>query len=74
VLFGEDQARYVLTVPAAEAESLAAKAKTAGVPALIIGRTGGSSLGLPGEPALAIADLRKIHEDWLPSYMAGKAA
>jgi len=44
------------------------------VPALAIGKTGGASLALPGEPALAIADLRKIHEDWLPSYMAGKAA
>ncbi len=37
-------------------------------------RTGGAALSLPGEPALAIADLRKIHEDWLPFYMAGKAA
>lgn len=51
-----------------------AAAKTAGVPALVIGKTGGASLALPGGPALAIADLRKIHEDWLPSYMAGKAA
>ena len=51
-----------------------AAAKAAGVPALAIGKTGGASLALPGEPALAITDLRKIHEDWLPTYMAGKAA
>jgi phosphoribosylformylglycinamidine synthase len=74
VLFGEDQARYVVAVPAAEAEAVIAAAKAAGVPALAIGRTGGAMLSLPGEPALAVADLRKIHEDWLPSYMAGKAA
>jgi len=73
-LFGEDQARYVLAVPATEADAVIAAAKAAGVPALAIGKTGGASLSLPGEPALAIADLRKIHEDWLPSYMAGKAA
>ena len=48
--------------------------EAAGVPALAIGRTGGTALSLPGEPALAVADLRKIHEDWLPTYMAGKAA
>ena len=53
---------------------LHALALQTGVPALAIGKTGGTSLALPGEPALAIADLRKIHEDWLPSYMAGKAA
>jgi phosphoribosylformylglycinamidine synthase len=73
-LFGEDQARYVMTVPAAEADAVIAAAKAAGVPALTIGKTGGTALSLPGEPALAVADLRKIHEDWLPSYMAGKAA
>jgi phosphoribosylformylglycinamidine synthase len=73
-LFGEDQARYVVTVPSAEADAVLADAKAAGVPALKIGRTGGTSLALPGEPALAIAELRKTHEDWLPSYMAGKAA
>ncbi len=73
-LFGEDQARYVLVVPAAEADAVIAAAKAAGVPALAIGRTGGAALALPGEPALAIAELNTIHEGWLPGYMAGKAA
>jgi phosphoribosylformylglycinamidine synthase len=74
VLFGEDQGRYLLALPADAAEAVVAEAKAAGVPAQIIGKTGGSALALPGEAAVSIADLRKAHESWLPDYMAGKAA
>lgn len=74
VLFGEDQGRYLLSPPAGAAEAIVAEAKAAGVPAQIIGKTGGSELALPGEVAVLIAALRKTHESWLPDYMAGKAA
>jgi phosphoribosylformylglycinamidine (FGAM) synthase-like enzyme len=74
VLFGEDQGRYLLSLPADAAEAVVAEAKAAGVPAEIIGKTGGSELALPGEAAVSIAALRKTHESWLPDYMAGKAA
>ncbi len=74
VLFGEDQGRYLLSLPAGAAEAVVAEAKAVGVPAEIIGKTGGSELALPGEAALSIAALRKTHESWLPDYMAGKAA
>ncbi|MFC5393395.1 phosphoribosylformylglycinamidine synthase subunit PurL [Bosea vestrisii] len=74
VLFGEDQGRYLLSLPTGAAEAVVAEAKAAGVPAEIIGKTGGSVLALPGEAAVSIADLRKTHESWLPDYMAGKAA
>lgn len=73
VLFGEDQGRYLLSLPAGAAEAVVAEAKAAGVPAQIIGKTGGSELALPGEAAVSIAALRKTHEGWLPDYMAGKA-
>ncbi|KRE14728.1 phosphoribosylformylglycinamidine synthase [Bosea sp. Root483D1] len=73
VLFGEDQGRYLLSLPAGAAEAVVAEAKAAGVPAEIIGKTGGSELALPGEPAVSVAALRKAHESWLPDYMAGKA-
>src|SRR5439155_14598750 len=39
--FGEDQARYVLTVKASIAESIMARARTAGVPVRQLGLTGG---------------------------------
>lgn len=74
VLFGEDQGRYVLSLAAGAAEAVVAEAKAAGVPAQIIGTTGGRELALPGEAAVSIAALRKTHESWLPDYMAGKAA
>ena len=74
VLFGEDQGRYLLSLPTGVAEAVVAEAKAAGVAAEIIGKTGGSELALPGEAAVSIAALRKTHESWLPDYMAGKAA
>ena len=73
-LFGEDQARYLVTVPAARAEAILSEAKAAGVPALLLGSTASGSLTLPGESAISLADLRQAHDSWLPAYMAGKAA
>jgi len=70
-LFGEDQARYCITVPADAAPALLATAAKAGVPALVIGTTGGSSLTLPGLGPIDIAVLKRAHDSWLPSYMAG---
>jgi endonuclease-3 len=70
-LFGEDQGRYVIAIPAAQADKIEADAKAAGVPAKRIGTTGGSGIVHAGE-TLDLAALRKLNEDWLPSYMAGK--
>jgi phosphoribosylformylglycinamidine synthase II len=72
--FGEDQARYVVTVQAADADKLIANAKAAGVPAMKIGVTGGNALALPGESPVLIAALTEKFEGWLPAYMAGSAA
>jgi phosphoribosylformylglycinamidine synthase len=68
--FGEDQARYVLAVPAPEAERLLSEAKLAGVPALKLGETGGAALVFDGEPAASVATLKAAHEEWLPKLMA----
>jgi phosphoribosylformylglycinamidine synthase subunit PurL len=70
-LFGEDQARYVLTVPAADAETVLADAASAGVPAMRLGTTGGAELVLPGGERVSVEELRTAHESWLPAYMAG---
>ena len=71
--FGEDQARYVVTAPAADADKLIADAKAAGVPVTKIGVTGGNALALPGESPVLIAALTEKFEGWLPAYMAGSA-
>src|SRR6266567_886857 len=72
--FGEDQARYVVTVAAGVAESIMARARAAGVPARQVGLTGGDALTLEGERPILVAKLRERFEGWLPAYMAGVAA
>jgi len=42
--FGEDQGRYLVTVPEAVSPALIAEARSAGVPARQIGLTGGDAL------------------------------
>ncbi|MBX3488389.1 phosphoribosylformylglycinamidine synthase subunit PurL [Parvibaculum sp.] len=68
--FGEDQARYLVTMPANGAESFIARAAKAGVPALRIGTTGGSELTLAGATPISLVELGVAHEGWLPAYMA----
>ena len=52
--FGEDQARYIVTVPAADAGLVLAKMKGAGVPCARIGTTGGDAIAVAGETAVAV--------------------
>jgi phosphoribosylformylglycinamidine synthase subunit PurL len=69
-LFGEDQARYIVTASAAAAAAIMADAAKAGAPAALIGVTAGQSLTLPGETPISIEALRTAHEGWLPAYMS----
>jgi phosphoribosylformylglycinamidine synthase len=70
--FGEDQARYLATVPAEKAGDVLARAKAANVPVWAIGKTGGDTLTLPGERPILVTILRERFEAWLPAYMAGE--
>ncbi len=67
--FGEDQARYVVTVRAEEAGRVLAKMKGADVPCVRIGTTGGGAIAIAGEPPVSIASLKAGFEGWLPRYM-----
>jgi phosphoribosylformylglycinamidine synthase len=71
--FGEDQARYVITVRPGDAEAATARARAAGVPVRRIGSTAGNALTLPGERPIPLKPLRERFEGWLPAYMAGAA-
>jgi hypothetical protein len=71
--FGEDQARYIVTVPAEQAGLVLAKMKGAGVPCARIGVTGGETIAIAGEAPVSIASLKAGFEGWLPAYMNGKA-
>jgi phosphoribosylformylglycinamidine synthase len=67
-LFGEDQGRYLLTVPADQADAVLGDLSGRGVPARRIGTTGGDAVTLAGA-SLPLADLRDAHEGWLPGVM-----
>lgn len=72
--FGEDQARYLVTVPETEAGRVLAKMRGCEVPCVRIGTTGGDAIAITGEAPVSIDALRTSHERWLPDYMSGKAA
>jgi phosphoribosylformylglycinamidine synthase len=72
--FGEDQARYVLTVPAGKADQVMVQARAAGVAVRRLGTTGGDALTLAGDRPILVAKLRESFEGWLPAYMGGAAA
>ena len=71
--FGEDQARYIVTVSAADADLVLAKMKGAGMPCARIGTTGGDAIAVAGEGQVAVDALKSAFERWLPAYMSGKA-
>jgi phosphoribosylformylglycinamidine synthase len=73
--FGEDQARYLLALPADRLDRLDADADAAGVSYQVLGLAGGCELSVIGEDgpllALDLADLRAAHEGWMPTFMGG---
>jgi phosphoribosylformylglycinamidine synthase subunit PurL len=70
--FGEDQARYIVTVPAQEAGLVLAKMKGANVPCTRIGTTDGDAVAVAGEAPVSIAALKAGFESWFPAYMGGR--
>jgi phosphoribosylformylglycinamidine synthase len=71
---GEDQARYIVTVPAADAGLVLAKMNGCGVPCVRIGTTGGDAISVAGEAPVSVASLNTAFESWLPAYMNSKAS
>ncbi|AOF89276.1 phosphoribosylformylglycinamidine synthase subunit PurL [Sinorhizobium sp. RAC02] len=71
LLFGEDQARYVLAVPADLANFLCANAEGAGVPFRRLGTVGGDNLVVGDLLTVSIEQLRNTHESWFPDFMDG---
>ena len=73
-LFGEDQGRYLLAVEPETASDLLYSASAQGIDAAVVGVTGSDRLTLPGGETVAVEELRRAHEDWLPAYMASQPA
>lgn len=71
-LFGEDQARYVVTLAAGDVAAVLASAASAGVAASQIGSVGGDDLDVEGLATISVANLAEAHENWFPAFMAGE--
>lgn len=67
--FGEDQARYIVTVEGSAKALVARRAELAGIPLAKLGTTGGDRLNIAGERPIVVDALRERHEAWLPIYM-----
>jgi phosphoribosylformylglycinamidine synthase subunit PurL len=70
-LFGEDQARYVLTCPPKEVAKIITQAHVKGVDIVRVGNVSGLKEINFGGTVVTLADLSAAHEGWFPSYMAG---
>jgi phosphoribosylformylglycinamidine synthase subunit PurL len=70
--FGEDQARYVIAAPFAEAEKIVAEARAATIFVAELGKTGGDALTIDDKDSLKLAKLRATHEAWFPRFMTGE--
>jgi phosphoribosylformylglycinamidine synthase len=71
-LYGEDQARYLVTCRPGNLDALVGIARNHGVPTTVIGAAGGAELNVSGLLTISVAKLRQAHETWFPGFMAGE--
>jgi phosphoribosylformylglycinamidine synthase subunit PurL len=69
-LFGEAQSRIVVTLPESSLQDLHDLCAEADVPLTVLGRTGGDRFIVKDLADEAVADLRTVYEDAIPSIMA----
>ncbi|MBN9543990.1 MAG: phosphoribosylformylglycinamidine synthase subunit PurL [Alphaproteobacteria bacterium] len=67
--FGEDQARYLIAAPFAEAEKIVAEARDAYIPVTELGKTGGDAVIVNDKDKVTLSKLRAAHEGWFPRFM-----
>ena len=72
ILFGEDQARYVVALAPALFDHVAAQAGGTGIAFRRLGHAGGDVLAIEGRFETAISVLTAAHESWFPAYMSGE--
>jgi phosphoribosylformylglycinamidine synthase len=70
--YGEDQGRYVIAAPFAEADRIIEEARAAYIPVAALGKTGGDRLVLEDSDSIAVSTLRAAHEAWFPNFMSGE--
>ena len=71
-LFGEDQARYLISVKADQYAAVAEQAKKAGVKLTNLGKVTGQDLVVEGHIKLSAKQLENAYESWFPDFMENK--
>ncbi len=71
-LFGEDQGRYLVALPAADFGSLAAAGEAEKVSVVVIGIAGGVRLTVGATHAISLSAVAARHGEWLPAFMSGR--
>lgn len=74
LMFGEDQARYVVSTSAETAKLLALNAEGSGIPFRILGTVGGTELSFGDVCKVSVDALKTAYEGWFPNYMNGVEA
>jgi phosphoribosylformylglycinamidine synthase len=69
LLFGEDQARYLVAVP--NPQEVLAEAREAGLHASVVGHARGDAFASTDLFSIPLAHLREIHEGWMPGWIEG---
>jgi phosphoribosylformylglycinamidine synthase subunit PurL len=70
-LFGEDQARYVVTCTSKEVVKIITQGHAKGVDVIRVGSVSGLAEVNFGGTVVTLAELSDAHEGWFPKYMAG---
>ncbi len=71
-LFGEDQARYLISVNADQYAAVEEQAKAAGVKLTNLGKVTGQDLVVEGYIELSAKQLENAYESWFPDFMENK--
>ncbi len=72
-LFGEDQARYLVTCPSDGIGAVLRAAMSTKLAVSPIGTVGGDTLICEGVMAVPLAKLRQGYENWFPAFMSQRA-
>jgi phosphoribosylformylglycinamidine synthase subunit PurL len=71
--FGEDQARYVLALPAERTQDILDEARDRGIFVTALGKThAAKTLRIAHEGEISLSQLRAGYENWFPNYMSAE--
>ncbi|MDX2266283.1 MAG: phosphoribosylformylglycinamidine synthase subunit PurL [Hyphomicrobiales bacterium] len=69
--FAEEQGVYLIALDEAGHRRFMAQALAEEINFALVARIGGDEIAIPGEAPVKLAELRALHESWLPRYMDG---